>query len=56
YKCTDLYTPTAEGGVAWDDKDIGIEWPLGGMVPLLSEKDKHHQGFKEQNYDFFDKW
>ncbi|MEG0484274.1 MAG: dTDP-4-dehydrorhamnose 3,5-epimerase [Oscillospiraceae bacterium] len=56
YKCTDLYTPTAEGGVAWDDKDIGIEWPLGGMVPLLSEKDKLHKGFKEQSYDFFDKW
>ena len=37
YKCTDLYHPEADGGIAWDDPDIGIEWPLD--QPLLSAKD-----------------
>ena len=27
YKCTDLYHPEDEGGVAWNDPDIGIQWP-----------------------------
>jgi dTDP-4-dehydrorhamnose 3,5-epimerase len=38
YKCTDVYTPSAEGGVMWNDPDIGIEWPLQDVV--LSEKDQ----------------
>ena len=27
YKCTDFYHPGDEGGLAWNDPDIGIEWP-----------------------------
>ena len=27
YKCTDFYHPGDEGGVAWNDPEIGIEWP-----------------------------
>lgn len=27
YKCTDFYRPGDEGGLAWNDPDIGIEWP-----------------------------
>lgn len=38
YKCTDFYTPKAEGGIAWDDPEIGIQWPLS-EAPCLSEKD-----------------
>lgn len=38
YKCTDVYTPLAEGGIAWNDPDIGIEWPLTDVT--LSEKDQ----------------
>ena len=38
YKCTDVYRPDDEGGVRWDDPDLGIEWPLDG-APLLSDKD-----------------
>lgn len=38
YKCTDLYAPSEEGSVLWNDPDIGIEWPIS--EPLLSAKDK----------------
>lgn len=38
YKCTDVYRPDDEGGVRWDDPDLGIAWPLEGP-PVLSEKD-----------------
>jgi dTDP-4-dehydrorhamnose 3,5-epimerase len=38
YKCNDYYAPESEGGLRWDDPDIGIEWPLTG-APVLSEKD-----------------
>jgi dTDP-4-dehydrorhamnose 3,5-epimerase len=37
YKCTDTYHPEAEGGVRWNDPEIGIHWPLTDV--LLSEKD-----------------
>jgi dTDP-4-dehydrorhamnose 3,5-epimerase len=37
YKCTDLYHPEHDGGIAWDDPDIGIDWPVD--APLLSAKD-----------------
>ena len=32
YKCTDFYHPNDEGGIAWNDPEIGIDWPeLQGM-------------------------
>ena len=37
YKCTSLYNPEVEGAVAWNDPDIGIEWPISD--PTLSAKD-----------------
>ena len=40
YKCTDFYCPEDEGGVIWNDPDIGIEWPDLGMDYILSDKDK----------------
>jgi dTDP-4-dehydrorhamnose 3,5-epimerase len=39
YKTTDYYAPQHERAVAWNDPDIGIEWPLDGL-PLLSDKDQ----------------
>lgn len=41
YKCTAPYAPEAEHTLAWDDRDVGIEWPLGRGVPTLSDKDRH---------------
>lgn len=41
YKCTDYYAPEYDGGIRWNDPDIGIEWPLDGIEEvLLSEKDR----------------
>ena len=56
YKCTDYYDHAAEGGVIWNDPDIGIEWPQVGCEINLSEKDKVHKGFKEQTFAYFERW
>jgi dTDP-4-dehydrorhamnose 3,5-epimerase len=40
YKCTDLYDPDGEIGVAWNDPAIAITWPL--REPILSHRDRHH--------------
>lgn len=48
YKCTDFYHPNDEGGLAWNDPDIGVEWPIPeGMELILSEKDKKWGSFQD---------
>ncbi len=48
YKCTDFYHPEDEGGLIWNDPDIGIEWPLQEGVELnLSDKDTKWRGIRE---------
>ena len=45
YKCTDFYHPGDEGGIAWNDPEIGIKWPLEeGMEVILSERDQKWGG------------
>ena len=39
YKCAGFYAPAAEGGIAWNDPEIGIEWPIDD--PVLSERDRN---------------
>lgn len=39
YKCTDYYNPQLEACLIWNDKDVGIDWPID--TPILSEKDKN---------------
>lgn len=46
YKCSNVYNGATETGIAWDDPDLGVQWPLGGMVPTLSERDTRNQSFK----------
>lgn len=45
YKCTDYYNPSNESCLAWNDPEVGIEWPLDN--PLLSDKDKMGKAFKD---------
>ena len=40
YKCTDIYDPSSEVGIAWNDPDLGIAWPLAD--PILSVRDRQH--------------
>ena len=46
YKCTDFYDGSDELAVAWNDPDIGIEWPV--EAPVLSEKDRAALRLAEQ--------
>jgi dTDP-4-dehydrorhamnose 3,5-epimerase len=46
YKCTDLYSPTHERTLAWNDPALGIKWPLPpGIAPSLSAKDNQGTSF-----------
>jgi dTDP-4-dehydrorhamnose 3,5-epimerase len=40
YKCTDFYSASSELGVAWDDAEIGIDWPI--QSPRLSSRDQQN--------------
>lgn len=51
YKCDDFYHPNDEGGIMWNDPDIGIDWgDVSGVI--LSEKDKKHPLLKEYKFAF----
>jgi dTDP-4-dehydrorhamnose 3,5-epimerase len=45
YKCTDLYDPASEIGVAWNDPALAIAWPVS--QPLLSNRDSRHPRLSE---------
>lgn len=48
YKVDDFYHPNDEGGLLWNDPDIGVEWPISeGMEIILSDKDKVNSTLKE---------
>ena len=48
YKCTDFYHPGDEGGLLWNDEEIGVQWPLEeGVDLIISEKDKKWKGLSE---------
>lgn len=48
YKCTDFYQPGDEGGMIWNDPEIGIQWPIPeGMELIISEKDQKWKGFRD---------
>jgi dTDP-4-dehydrorhamnose 3,5-epimerase len=45
YKCTDLYDPASEIGIAWNDPAIAIPWPIA--KPVLSPRDARHPTLAE---------
>ncbi len=51
YKVTDFYRPNDEGGILWNDAEVGVEWPMPeGMTAadlILSDKDKVQKSFAE---------
>ena len=48
YKCTDFYHPGDEGGIMYNDPEVGIEWPIApGCEPIMSERDHKWGGIKQ---------
>ena len=47
YKCDNYYAPQHEGGIAWNDPTLGIDWLLPSADVTLSEKDKHNVSFAD---------
>lgn len=45
YKADNYYAPEADGGIRWNDPDIGVNWGIG--QPILSEKDTKNPFLKE---------
>jgi dTDP-4-dehydrorhamnose 3,5-epimerase len=46
YKCDEFYHPEAEGGIAWNDPDLAIDWRIPASDLILSPKDQRHPSFK----------
>ena len=51
YKCDELYHPEDEGGIIWNDPDVGIAWPEVGEL-ILSEKDKNFPRLRDCKIEF----
>jgi dTDP-4-dehydrorhamnose 3,5-epimerase len=48
YKCTDYYNPASEQSLAWNDAQVGVQWPFpAGVQPLLSKKDSEGKSFAD---------
>jgi dTDP-4-dehydrorhamnose 3,5-epimerase len=45
YKQTGYYQPSCEAGIAWNDPDLGIDWPI--KDPILSERDQNQMSLKQ---------
>lgn len=40
YKVSDTYAPECDAGLIWNDPQLNIDWQLGDLAPVLSEKDR----------------
>jgi dTDP-4-dehydrorhamnose 3,5-epimerase len=54
YKCTDVYDPTSEGGIPYDDPTVNVQWPDCGCPHKTSPKDRLHEPFAAQKFEFFE--
>lgn len=50
YKTTDYYAPKYERSLLWNDPEVGIDWPLNGITPILSAKDQEGQPLKTAEF------
>jgi len=51
YKCSDFYSAEDERGLPWNDPEIGIDWPLDGLDPVLSDRDRDWLSLAEVSAD-----
>lgn len=56
YKCTDVYDPSSEGGIPWNDPTLNIHWPELDCEYKTSAKDSAHPAFTEQTFEWAEKW
>ncbi|MBN9023300.1 MAG: dTDP-4-dehydrorhamnose 3,5-epimerase [Rhizobiales bacterium] len=47
YRVTAYYAPQSDRGLAFDDPDLGIDWPVGPDGPVLSDKDRRHPRLRD---------
>ena len=52
YKVNAGYSAECDGGIAWDDPELDIEWPITGVDVLLSDKDKNHPTLEQLDNPF----
>jgi len=52
YRCDNLYNPGAERGISINDPQLNIDWKLGGLNPIISEKDLNHHDFNHAENNF----
>lgn len=45
YKCSNVYDPVTESGIAWNDPDIAVAWPVAD--PIISARDTGNQSFAD---------
>lgn len=56
YKCTDVYDPSSEGGIPWNDPALAIDWPKLDIPYQTSEKDGKHPAFTQQGFTWAAKY
>jgi dTDP-4-dehydrorhamnose 3,5-epimerase len=47
YKVSAYYDPKAERGLAWDDRDLAISWPVSAQAAILTERDREWPRLRE---------
>ncbi|MCC6468031.1 MAG: dTDP-4-dehydrorhamnose 3,5-epimerase [Alphaproteobacteria bacterium] len=52
YKVSDYYAPALDRGLAWDDPDLAIAWPVAPAAAILSDKDRRHPRLKDLPRDW----
>jgi dTDP-4-dehydrorhamnose 3,5-epimerase len=52
YKCSSYYSAPDDSGLAWNDDDLKIDWPIGDVAPQLSDKDSRQPSLKTMQSAF----
>ncbi len=52
YKCDNIYNPQLERGISLRDKTLNIDWKLGSIDPVISEKDLNNPSFRDAEMNF----